>query len=103
LVVGLIPDQHNDSFKKALLGILKEVGGVDLPAFKRPSSSKTLWEEIADIRLLRNKIAHAGVHVPPEEAERAIDIASTVLEVLFPKVIAELGLKTDAKLNIFTK
>jgi hypothetical protein len=26
LVAGLIPDQHNDSFKKVLFGILKEVG-----------------------------------------------------------------------------
>jgi hypothetical protein len=100
LVAGLIPDQHNDSFKKALFGILKEVGGVDLPAFKRPGSSKTLWEEIANIRSQRNEVMHVAGQVPVVEAEHAIEIASTVLEVLFPKVIAELGLKTDARLRI---
>jgi hypothetical protein len=100
LVAGLIPDQQNDSFKKALFGILKEVGGVDLPAFKRPGSNKTLWEEIANIRSRRNEVMHAAGQVPVAEAEHAIEIASTVLEVLFPKVIAELGLKTDARLRI---
>lgn len=100
VVAGLIPDQHNDSFKKVLFGILKEVGGVDLPAFKRPGCNQTLWEEIANIRSRRNEVMHAAGHVTVTDARHAIEIASTVLEVLFPRVLAELGLKTDATLRV---
>src|SRR5258708_2738739 len=32
LITKLVPDQHNDDFKKVVFGILKEVGGVDLLA-----------------------------------------------------------------------
>jgi hypothetical protein len=100
LIAGLIPDQHNDSFKKVLFGILKEVGGIDLPAFRRSGSSQTLWEEIANIRTQRNGVMHAASRVSETDAAHAIEIASTVLEVIFPKVITELGLKTDTKLRI---
>jgi hypothetical protein len=86
-----------------LFGILKEVGGVDLPAFKRPGCDQTLWEEIANVRTQRNDVIHKAGQVPTADAERSIEIASTVLEVLFPKVIAELRLKTDINLRIVTK
>jgi len=103
LVAALVPDQHNDSFKKVLFGILKEVGGVDLPAFKRPGCDQTLWEEIANVRTKRNEVIHKASPASTVDAERSIEIASTVLEVLFPKVIAALQLKTDANLRIVVK
>lgn len=100
LVAGLVPKQHNDDFKKVLFGILKEVGGVDLLSFKRSGCNQTLWEEIGIIRTQRNYVMHGGAQVPPAEAQHAIEIASTVVEYLFPQVIASLGLKTDARLRI---
>ncbi|MGB7283928.1 MAG: hypothetical protein WBE13_16800 [Candidatus Acidiferrum sp.] len=103
LVAALVPDQQNDSFKKVLFGILKEVGGVDLPAFKRPGCDQTLWEEIANVRTKRNDVIHKAGPVSTVDAERSIEIASTVLEVLFPQVIAALELKTDANLRIVAK
>jgi hypothetical protein len=103
LVAALVPDQHNDRFKKVLFGILKEVGGVDLPSFKRPGSNQALWEEIAKVRNQRNEIMHSASQVASGEAENSIQIASTVLEVLFPKVITELSLETDANLRIVTR
>ena len=48
LVAALVPDQHNDSFKKVLFGILKEVGGVDLPAFKRPGCASGVRSKAAN-------------------------------------------------------
>jgi len=100
LITSLIPDQHNDDFKKALLGILSEVGGVDLLTYKRPGRKQTLWEEIGDARKRRNEVIHRAEQVPLPEAEHAIEIASAVLEELFPKVISALGLKTDERLRI---
>jgi hypothetical protein len=96
----LVPDQHNDDFKKVLFGVLKDVGGVDLPSFKRIGWNQTLWEEILNIRKRRNEVMHGAEQASPAEAEHGIEIASAVLEDLFPKVIATLGLKTDDRLRI---
>ena len=103
LVAALVPDQHNEIFKKVLFGILKEVGGVDLPAFKRPGCDQTLWEEIANVRTKRNDVIHKAGQVTTVDATRSIEIASTVLEVLFPKVLLALQLKADARLRIVVK
>lgn len=103
LIAGLVPDQHNDDFKKVLFGILKEVGGVDLLAFKRSGCNQTLWEEIRNTRTLRNQVMHGAGEVSLAEAEHAIEIASTVVEDLFPQVIAALGLETDKRLRIVAR
>jgi hypothetical protein len=103
LVTRLVPDQHNDDFKKVLFGILKEVGGVDLLAFKRPSWKQSLWEEILNIRKRRNEVMHGAERVSSAEAEYALEIASAVLEDLFPQVIAALGLTIDGRLRILNK
>jgi hypothetical protein len=103
LIAGLVHDQHNENFKRVLFGILKEVGGVDLLAFKRPGCNQPIWEEILNTRTQRNGVMHGGGQVPRAGAEHAIQIASTVLEELFPQVIAALGLKTDGRLRIVGK
>lgn len=100
LITSLIPDQHNDHFKKMLLGILNEVGGVDLSVYKRPGRQQTLWEEIGSARKRRNDVIHRADQVSRPEAEHAIEVAAAVLEELFPKVISALGLKTDERLRI---
>ncbi len=46
---------------------------------------------------------HGAEQIPPAEAEHAIEIASAVLEDLFPRVIAMLALKTDGRLHILEK
>jgi hypothetical protein len=102
LVAALVPDQHNDSFKKVLFGILKEAGGVDLPSFKRRGCDQTLWERIARVRTQRSQVMHKASQVTSPEARLSVEIASTVLEVLFPKVMAGLNLKTDVNLRIVT-
>jgi len=103
LIARLVPAQHNEDFKKILFGILKDVGGVGLLAFKQPGWNQSLWEEILNTRKRRNEVIHGAAQVPLTEAEHAIEIASAVLEDLFPQVIAALGLKTDGRLRILGK
>lgn len=103
LVAALVPDQHNDSFKKALFGILKEIGNVDILNIKRTGCTQTLWDEIANVRVQRNEVIHGGNPVSSSDAERAIEVASMVVETLFPQVICALGLRTDGQLRIVTK
>ena len=46
---------------------------------------------------------HGAGEVSLAEAEHAIEIASTVVEDLFPQVIAALGLETDKRLRIVAR
>jgi len=100
LLATLIPREHSDTFGKVLTGVLKEVGKLDLRAFKRPGCKQTLWEEIADVRRLRHGVVHNAAAVSASDSERAIEIASVVLESVFVDVISALGLETDANLRI---
>lgn len=100
LITRLVPSQQNDEFNKVLFGILKEVGGVDLHSFIKPGWTRPLWEEILSIRTQRNRVLHVAEEVSPTEAQHAVEIASAVIEDLFPRVIDTLGLKTDQRLQI---
>ncbi len=103
LITRLVPDQHNEDFKNILFGILKEVGGVDLLEFKRSGCNQTLWEEMMNIRALRNRVTHAAEEVTRDDAKHALEIAGAVIEDLFPSVITALGLKTADRLRIVDK
>lgn len=81
-----------ERFRDLLYQILSEHGGVDLGSFARPSSSKKLWEEIREIQKRRNVILHRAEQSSVEDARQSIDVASAVLETLFPAVATHLGL-----------
>jgi len=51
-----ISDRSMDQYRKLLLQILREHGGVDLDTYKRPDSNKLIWEEIKEIQKQRNSI-----------------------------------------------
>lgn len=100
LIAELIPDQRNDKFRNLLFGILNEFAGIDLRSFKRAGHAQTLWEEIASVQGLRNAVVHRGEQVAGAEAERAIDIATFVLNDVFPSVITKVGLHTHGRLQV---
>lgn len=96
-VAGIIADlviqqSGKKEFRDLLFRILSEYGGVDLTKFKRAKVPKPLWEEVQEIQRRRNMIIHRGEIVNDSEAKQAIDVASAILEDLFPSVIQNLGL-----------
>ena len=95
-VASLVTDlvmghQSMDRYKNLLLQILREHGGVDLLSYKRSGSSKNIWDEMKTVRTKRNRIVHAAQVVSEEETALALSVASTVIETLFPSVIAKMG------------
>jgi hypothetical protein len=99
-IAELIPEQRNDKFRKVLFAILKEFGGVDLESFTRVGCGKTLWQEISETQTLRNAVLHRAEKVTASEAERAMEIARTVMENLFPTVIQRLGLHLHGQYEV---
>jgi len=93
LVTNLVMShQSMDRYKELLLQILRDHGGVDLQIYKRPSSTKTIWEEIKIVQTKRNHILHAAQTASLEEASLSLDVASTIMGELFPAVIIRMGL-----------
>jgi hypothetical protein len=94
---GLITDivltqNFTDKFGKFLLKILNEHGGVDLKEWKRSGLAKGLWEEIKEVRDKRNPVIHSAETVSADQAAQAIDVASELLERVFPAVVQKLSL-----------
>jgi hypothetical protein len=89
-----------DRFQKLLAGIVSEFSSFDLSALKRPSSSQTLWEEIKKVQEVRNGVIHRGETADEEMATRSIEVADTLLNVIFPAVLSRLHLHTHAPITI---
>jgi hypothetical protein len=81
-----------DRYRKLLLKLLQQYGGVDLDTFKRSGSNKALWEEIKDIQSTRNLIVHRAETASEKDAELALSVATEILETIFPAVVKKLGL-----------
>lgn len=81
-----------DRYRKLLLQVLQEHGGVDLDAFKRSGSNIVLWEEIKNVQRIRNPVMHRGELASKEHAELALGVASEILEAIFPSVVNKMGL-----------
>lgn len=93
LVTNLVMShQSMDRYKDLLLQILRDHGGVDLQTYKQPGSSKTIWEEISNIKTKRNLILHTAQTASHEEATLALAVASTIIRELFPAVVTRMGL-----------
>jgi hypothetical protein len=88
-----------DRFKKLLTAILAEFGGVDLMAYKRSDSSKTLWQEICEIQKARNDLVHEGKSAP-DAPDLALSVADTLMNVIFPRVTTKLGLHLHEKMTV---
>ncbi len=96
-VAGLVTDlaaSHTgmNRYRKLLLEILQQYGGVDLDTFKRSGSHKALWEEIREIQSTRNSIVHRAETASEEDAEQALGVAAEILGAIFPAVVKKLGL-----------
>lgn len=95
LIAKLVVSHRDEGFTKILLSLLADHGGVDLLKYQRPGSSKKLWEELKSSRQKRNLIVHQGQHASQDEAELAVAVAAAILEDIFPRVIANVGLHLE--------
>jgi hypothetical protein len=80
-------------FKALLVGIVSRFSGIDLTA-TAPGSNKSLWKSVDEVREQRNAVLHGDglLKVTREEAEHALAVATTLLEIVFPAVLHSLGL-----------
>lgn len=92
-----------DRFRKLIFAIVKELSNIDLRAYVRPGATKNLWEERAEVQRVRNNISHRGQMCITEDAEFALEVASSILERLLPDVLHSLGLCMDSQGEIIPR
>ena len=103
IVMGLTPREvGSESFKVLLFGVLKKVAGIDLATYRRNGSNRTLWDESQQLYRERNKLIHGGASPSSEALESFDSIATEFLNVVFPKVLRNLGLQVTGYLMITT-
>jgi len=84
------PDRRK--YRDLLWHLLREHGDVDLYSYKRPKSSQSIWDEILDVKNKRDLIVHQAQTATSDEANLALGVASTILEIFFPTVVGRMGL-----------
>lgn len=96
VIMAITPVQTgSDGFKNLLFGVLKKVADVDLSTYKRAGSNRTLWDEWKQLQKERNDLIHDGVQ-PSGDTLRVFElVAVEFLRVVFPKVLATLGLSVN--------
>jgi hypothetical protein len=93
IITDLAVSQANmDSYRKLLLQLLQEHGGINLDTYKRQGSNCSLWEEIKNVQKRRNEIMHRADLASKDNAELALNIATEILENIFPSIVKNMGL-----------
>lgn len=89
-----------DRFQNLLTEILAQFGGFELKTYKRPGSSKTLWNEMDEVQKARNAVIHRGETVEAEVSDLSIRVAHTLLKETFPQILSRLGLHLHDPITI---
>jgi hypothetical protein len=89
-----------ERFRTLLTEILAQFAGVDLMRYKRCDSAVELWKEIKEVQRVRNAVLHRGESVDDSNAELAIAVAETLLNGIFPQVLAKLNLHLHEPLTV---
>lgn len=92
-----------DRFSELLAKLIDDVASFDIKFFKRDGSTKILWNERSEIQKIRNNIAHKAVKCSLGEAQFSIDVASTVLLELIPKILSALNLEINSEYSVVQK
>lgn len=90
--LAISPRTGMEKYRELLLQILREHGGIDLDSYKRSGSTKSIWEEINVVQHQRNVILHRAEKVTQKDSKLAYDVASTILNIIFPEVIKKMGM-----------
>jgi len=92
LITDLTMSQNGmDRYRDLLFKVLNDHGKIDFNTFKREGSLSLLWSEIGKVQKIRNNIVHRAEIATPEDTELAISIAASILEVIFPHLMQEMG------------
>lgn len=92
-----------DQMSKFIFHFLDKNIGLDLRKTLRPNQSEPLWQEIEELRRLRNHIAHNGIKCDEDSAIRALEIAEYLYNGIFLRVLETADFEIDSANRIALK
>lgn len=92
LIVDLVGASGTERLMKGLFRVLAVHGGVDLATYAIAGSSASMRDAFLATRERRHAILHRGEEATVEDAEKALSVARTMIQRVFPQVMTALGL-----------
>jgi len=92
LITDIVIRNGLDKIENLLFESLKSVAEIDLKSFCRPTSNQKLWDEIKSLQKKRDLLVHRAEMSSSTDTEKAISVASEVLDSIFPTVIKAIYL-----------
>lgn len=92
-----IKGAKQDGVLKIVHQVLKKYTSIDLEQIRLPHHDKPYRTDLNEAQELRNGVIHRGEACSKEDAERVIELADHLWNVIFVDVIKSLGLHTHDK------
>jgi hypothetical protein len=87
LITNSIIENRLDQLSNFLFHFIKESIGLDIKTTARPDQTTPLWQEINELKLLRNRIVHRGIKCDESSATRAFAITEYLYNDIFLRVL----------------
>ena len=89
-----IKGAKQDGVLKIVRQVLMKYASKDLQQITLPDHKKPYWTELGEAQELRNRVVHRAEACSKEDAERVIELADHLWNVIFVELIKSLGLHT---------
>lgn len=95
LITNSILDNRLGQISKFIFHFINETISLDMRTLTRPGQTTNLWQEINELKSLRNLIVHRGAKCDEDSAIRAFIIAEYLYNDIFLRVLSTAGFKID--------
>lgn len=92
-----------DQMSKFIFHFLDQSINVDLRTARRPNESTPLWQEIMELKELRNRIIHSWKKCDDKSAMRALEIAKYLYDRVFLAILIATDFEVDSSNRIAQK
>lgn len=103
MMTNSLLDNRLHRMSKFIFHFLDQGIGVDLQTTIRPNESTPLWQEIEELKSLRNRIVHSWVKCDDKSAMRALEIAKFLYEKIFLEILKAAAFEIDYSNRIVHK
>lgn len=95
LITNSILNNRLDQISNFIFHFIKESISLDIRTLTRPDQTTPLWQEINELKSLRNHIVHKGAKCDEGSAIRAFVTAEYLYNDIFLRVLSTAGFKID--------
>lgn len=100
IITNKLLSDRLDQLSKLIFSFLNKNIGIDIQTAKRSNISTPLWQEIRELKELRNRVVHSGEQCDDKSAMRALSIAEYLYKEIFQAILKAASLEIDSSNRI---